>query len=201
MGLFRKLRKSLGYESSKLRERGIRGTAKVLSSERTMMSEESGSGRNVHIYKLRLLVTVPGSEPYEVTYRLPGGLGEGGEYRCYVDPDDPSNVFVDHAAMAREHAADELSQTTGKPVAADAESILGSAAGLIEDAQKQMFTAPAGAPPPTPTGIPSPTASSVSHGDGYRMILISRLDARHDKGEISDEDYETEKRKIEGGAG
>src|SRR6266508_2328361 len=70
MGLFRKLRKSLGYESSKLRERGIRGTAKVLSSERTMMSEESGGGRNVHIYKLRLLVTVPGSEPYEVTYRM-----------------------------------------------------------------------------------------------------------------------------------
>src|SRR6266516_3678805 len=187
MGLFRKLRKSLGYESSKLRERGIQGTAKVLSSERTMMSEESGSGRNVHIYKLRLLVTVQGSEPYEITYRLPGGLTEGGEYRCYVDPDDPSNVFVDHAGMAREHAAEELSQATGKPVAADSESILGSTAGLIEDAQKQMFTAPAGASPPTPTGTPSPTAPSVSQGEGYRMMLISRLDARHDKGEISDE--------------
>jgi uncharacterized membrane protein len=32
------------------------------------------------------------------------------------------------------------------------------------------------------------------------MILISRLDARHDKGEISDEEYEAEKRKIQGGA-
>jgi hypothetical protein len=144
MGLFKKAKRALGYEDPKLRERGIRGTAKVLSSERTMMSEESGSGRNVHIYKHRLLVTVPGSDPFEVTYRKPGGLTEGGEYRAYVDPKDPSNVFVDAAAMAREHAADELSEQTGKPVGSDVGSILDSTAGLIDDARKQMWTAPPG---------------------------------------------------------
>ncbi len=162
-----------------------------------MMSEETGSGRNVHIYKHRLLVTVPGAEPYEVTYRKPAALTEGGEYRTFVDPKDPNNVFVDYAAMAREHAADELSQFTNKPVGADAESILGSAAGLIEDAQKQMFTAPPGAPSPAPA--PHAPSTQVSQGEGYRMILISRLDARHDKGEITDEEYEAEKGKIQGG--
>ncbi len=198
MGLFKKGRRALGYEDSKLRERGIEGTAKVLSSEGTMMTEESGSGRNVRIYKHRLLVTVAGSEPYEVTYRMPGDLAVGGEYRTYVDPKDPSNVFVDHAAMAREHAADELSQATGTQVGTDAASILGAVGGLVEDAQKQMFTAQPGAPSPTPTGIPSPAASSVSQGEGYRMILISRLDARHDRGELTDEEYEAEKRKLLG---
>jgi Short C-terminal domain len=198
MGLFKKAKRSLGYEDDKLRERGIQGTAKVLSVERTMMSEESGSGRNVHIYKHRLHVTVAGSEPYEVTYRMPGDLAVGGEYRTFVDPKDPNNVFVDHAAMAREHAADELSQFTGKPVGTDAESILGSAAGLIDDAQKHMFTASPGAAPPAPA--PHAPTSSVSQGEGYRMILISRLDARHDKGELTDEEYEVEKRKIQGGA-
>ena len=197
MGLFKKAKRSLGYEDDKLRERGIQGTAKVLSAEKTMMSEDEGSGRSVHIYKHRLLVTVPGAEPYEVTYRKPGALTDGGEYRTFVDPKDPKNVFVDHAAMAREHAADELSQFTHKPVGADAESILGSAAGLVEDAQKQMFTAPPGAPPPAPA--PRAPSTQVSQGDGYRMILISRLDARHDKGEITDEEYEAEKRKIQGG--
>ncbi len=198
MGLFKKAKQRLGYEDPKLRKRGIQGSAKVLSSEGTMMTEESGNGRNVRIYKLRLLVTVPGSEPYEVAYRMPVGLTEGGEYRTFVDPEDPNNVFVDHAAMAREHTAEELSQATGKEVGTDAASILGSAAGLIEDAQKQTFTAPPGAPPPSPTGIPSPTASSVSQGEGYRMILISRLDARHDKGELTDEEYEAEKHKLLG---
>jgi hypothetical protein len=200
MGLFKKAKRALGYEDSKLRERGIRGTAKVLSSERTMMSEESGSGRNVHIYKHRLLVTVPGSDPFEVTYRKPGGLTEGGEYRAYVDPKDPSNVFVDAAAMAREHAADELSEQTGKPVGSDVGSILDSPAGLIDDARKQMWTAPPGSPPgaaPTPSAAaPAP----VSHGEGYRMILLSRLEARHNQGEITDDEYEAEKRKIQGGA-
>lgn len=90
--------------------------------------------------------------------------------------------------MAWEHVADELSHLRGKLVRTDA-----------EDAQKPMFPAPAGAPPPTPTGMPSPTASSVSQGEGYRMILISRLDARHAKGELTDEEYEAEKRKIQGG--
>jgi putative oligomerization/nucleic acid binding protein len=197
MGLFKKAKRSLGYEDDKLRERGIQGTAKVLSSEKTMLSEDDGSGRNVHIYKHHLLVTVPGAEPYEVTYRKAGPLTDGGEYRMFVDPKDPNNVFVDHAAMAREHAADELSQFTHKPVGADAESILGSAAGLVEDAQKQMFTAPPGAPPPAPA--PRAPSTQVSQGDGYRMILISRLDARHDKGEITDEEYKAEKRKIQGG--
>ena len=49
MGLFKKAKRALGYEDPKLRERGIRGTAKVLSAERTMMSEESGSGRNIRV--------------------------------------------------------------------------------------------------------------------------------------------------------
>ena len=198
MGLFKKVKRGLGYEDAKLRERGVEGMAKVLSSEKTMMTDDSGGGHHTHIYKLKLEVTVAGSEPYEVTYRLPGGLTEGGEYRTFVDPKDPNNVFVDHAAMAREHAADELSQFTDKPVGTDAESILGSAAGLIEDAQKQMFTAPPSAPPPAPA--PHVASTQVSQGEGYRMILISRLDARHDKGEISDEEYEAEKRKIQGGA-
>ena len=90
-------------------------------------------------------------------------------------------MFVDAAAMSAEHAADELSSLTGKPVAADTGSILDATAGLIDDAGKQMFTGPRGP------------------GEGYRMVLLSRLDARHDAGEIGDEEYEAEKRKLEGG--
>jgi hypothetical protein len=197
VGLFKKAKRALGYEDAKLRERGVEGTARVLSSEKTMMTDDSEGGHHTHIYKVKLEVTVAGSEPYEVTYRLPGGLTEGGEYRTFVDRKDPNNVFVDHAAMARESAADELSQFTGKPVGTDAESILGSAAGLIDDAQKHMFTASPGASQPVPA--PHVPSTQVSQGEGYRMILISRLDARHDKGEISDEEYEAEKRKIQGG--
>jgi hypothetical protein len=196
VGLFKKAKRALGYEDAKLRERGVEGTAKVLSSEKTMMTDDSEGGHHTHIHKVKLEVTVAGSEPYEVTYRLPGGLTEGGEYRTFVDPKDPNNVFVDHAAMARERAAEELSQFTGKPVGTDAESILGSAAGLIDDAQKHMFTASPAAPPAPVPRVPS---TQVSQGEGYRMILISRLDARHDRGEITDEEYEAEKRKIQGG--
>jgi uncharacterized membrane protein len=32
------------------------------------------------------------------------------------------------------------------------------------------------------------------------MILLSRLEARHNQGEITDDEYEAEKRKIQGGA-
>jgi len=204
MGLFKKAKRALGYAGPKLRERGIRGTAKVLSAERTMMSEESGGGRKIRIYKHRLLVTVPGSEPYEVMYRKPGQLTVDAEYRTFVDPDDRANVFVDAAAMSAERTADELSGLTGKPVNADTGSILDATAGLIDDAGNQMFTGPAGATPtpvvPTPAPpAPSNRATPVGPGEGYRMVLLSRLDARHDAGEISDEDYEAEKRKLEGG--
>jgi putative oligomerization/nucleic acid binding protein len=198
MGLFKKAKRSLGYEDAKLRERGVEGTAEVLSSEKTMMTEETGSGGNRHVYKHRLLVTVPGSEPYEVTYRRLGALPEGGEYRTFVDPKDSKNVFVDSAGMARERAADELSQLTGRQTGTDTGSILDATAGKLDDVQKHMFTAPPGAPTPAPA--PHASTSSASQGEGYRMILISRLDARHDKGELSDEEYEAEKRKLQGGA-
>jgi hypothetical protein len=198
MGLFKKAKRALGYEDAKLRERGVEGTAKVLSSEKTMMTEETGSGGNRHVYKHQLLVTMPGSEPYEVTYRRLGALPEGGEYRTFVDPKDSNNVLVDSAGMARERAAEELSQLTGRQTGTDTESILDATAGMLDDVQKHMFTAPPGAPPPAPA--PHAPTSSVSQGEGYRMILLSRLDARHDRGEISDDEYEMEKRKIQGGA-
>ena len=43
MGLFKKVKRGLGYEDAKLRERGVEGTAKVLSSEKTMMTDDSGA--------------------------------------------------------------------------------------------------------------------------------------------------------------
>jgi hypothetical protein len=123
MGVFRKVKQSLGFNDESLRDRGNKGSAKVLASKKTSMSTGDDGD---YVYKTTLLVTVPGAEPYEVTYKVEGGLREGAEYPVYVDPGDPNNVIVGdevdaHQAMNR--VADALTHVSDTPVGGDAASI------------------------------------------------------------------------------
>ena len=93
MGLFDKAKRSLGFQDESLRERGVKGTATVIENKKTMMSDDDG----VYVYKTTVLVTVPGSEPYEVAYKAEGGLTKGAEYAAYVDREDPNRIFVERA--------------------------------------------------------------------------------------------------------
>ena len=106
MGLFDKFKRSLGYQDEGLRETGIRGTGKVLSGERMLLSDDDGH----HVYNMTLLVTVPGEQPYEVTYKIEDGFAEGSEYPVYVDPKDRTKMFVDSASPARERVTEALGE-------------------------------------------------------------------------------------------
>jgi hypothetical protein len=147
MGLFDKVKRSMGFQDESLRERGIKGTAKVLSSKKTMMSSGDDSS-SVPIYKETLLVTVPGTEPYEVTYKVEGGLTEGAEYPVYVDHEDPNKVFVEdtNVTNAIGGVANALSQFSGQPVGTDMGSI-----------QQAVTNLPGSAGAPGATAVPGIT--------------------------------------------
>jgi hypothetical protein len=130
MGLFKKLKGSMGYHDEKLRERGTEGTAKVSSVKKTHWTAGDDAS-DTPIYEAILLVTVPGSEPYEVKYRAEGAFKEGADYQVFVDPKDPENIFVDRGEKeAMRRASDALAQLSGQPVESDLGSIAQAAGSL-----------------------------------------------------------------------
>jgi hypothetical protein len=148
MGFLDKAKRAAGLKElhdSSLRERGIQGTAKVVSSKKTMLTE--GGSRGTRFYKYGLLVTTPGQDPYEVEYtERQGWLTDGSEHSVYIDPDDRSNVFIDVEAMkdARvDAAADKLSDLTGTTVGSDQQSLLAAAQQAKAMAAAQHFAMPA----------------------------------------------------------
>jgi len=135
MGLFRKAKAGLGYNDHSLKERGVKGTAKVLSSSKTHLTiggDDAGFGGS-DVYKQELLVTVPGREPYQVTYHLQGALPVGKELDVYVDPKDPNAVFVD-TGTGLEAVADQLSALTGSKVGNDPDAIIQAVHGMTAQA-------------------------------------------------------------------
>jgi hypothetical protein len=139
MGFLNKAKRALGVHDKKLRERGVQGTAKVVSSKKTMLSD-SDEGDGSHFYKYGLVVTVPGSEPYDAEYmEVDGWLDEGGEYPVFVDPKDRSNVFIDIEPMRQAR----IDQASAK-LSSFSETV-------AEASQVQAF----GMSPPAP-GAPAP---------------------------------------------
>lgn len=99
MGLFRKLtdKAVLGDEFALLKN-GIEGTAVILESEATKrITAETDDGQRV--YKMRLRVTLPGEEPYEVAHdqwtfdHAPPTNDQ--IVRVRVDPDDREHLTID----------------------------------------------------------------------------------------------------------
>jgi hypothetical protein len=89
MGLFDKIRGGLGASPDEsLRERGIRGTARVLEVRETGMSLSRGGPGILaqDVLEVRLLLTLPDREPYEVTDRTTSAPPVGTECPVYVDP-------------------------------------------------------------------------------------------------------------------
>ena len=76
-----------------LEENGINGTAEILSAHQT----QTFVNNNPEI-EMKLLVTVPGKEPYNVTYKTVVAMVDlskvqpGEKWYVLVDPKDPQNV-------------------------------------------------------------------------------------------------------------
>ncbi len=99
MGLFRKVteRAVMGDEYWLL-ERGTEGTAVILDAEATRQTTtDSGDGQRV--FKIRLRVTLPDQDPYEVDHKqwtFDHAPPRGDELvRVRVDPDDREHLTID----------------------------------------------------------------------------------------------------------
>jgi hypothetical protein len=77
-----------------LEQNGINGTAEILEAQQT----QTFVNNNPEI-KMTLLVTVPGKEPYKVTYKTVVAMVDlpkvqpGNRWYVLVDPKDPQNVI------------------------------------------------------------------------------------------------------------
>ncbi len=76
-----------------LQQNGINGTAEILSAHQT----QTFVNNNPEV-EMELLVTVPGKEPYNVTYKTVVAMVDlpkvqpGNKWYVMVDPKDPNNV-------------------------------------------------------------------------------------------------------------
>jgi hypothetical protein len=100
VGLFKKLKHSTGHQDESLKERGIKGTAKVLSSKESIWGSGGDSDDSLPMYFTNTLeVTIPGEPPFEVETRMKSEGQPGAEWPVYVDPDDHQNVFADRPSV------------------------------------------------------------------------------------------------------
>jgi hypothetical protein len=100
MGLFKKLKQSTGHQDESLKEHGILGTAKVISSKESILGSGSDSDDALPMYfKNTLEITIPGEPPFKVETRMKSEGKPGAEWPVYVDPDDHQNVFADRPSV------------------------------------------------------------------------------------------------------
>jgi hypothetical protein len=100
VGLFKKLKQSTGHQDESLKERGIKGTATVLSSKASIWGSGGDSDDSLPMYFTNTLeVTIPGEPPFQVETRMKSEGKPGAEWPVYVDPDDHKNVFADRPSV------------------------------------------------------------------------------------------------------
>src|SRR5262245_6332966 len=99
MGLFKKsVEKAIKGDEFWLLDNGTEGTAVILDAEATKITTtDIGDGQR--IFKMRLRVTLPGQEPYEVEHKqwtFDHAPPKGDEIvRVKVDPDDREHLTID----------------------------------------------------------------------------------------------------------
>jgi hypothetical protein len=81
----------------RLRKRGIRGTAEVLSAERTntVIQEGEFEWQAPFVYKYHLRVSLPGKEPYDTWCRIcMAGIAEGDVVQVAASPHNRARVTI-----------------------------------------------------------------------------------------------------------
>ena len=112
MRIKNRVRKALSQNSrdESLNERGIAGSALVISVKRSLVSAGTEDDSEP-IYKYELRVTLPGREAYDVAHSETGHAAAGQTLPVKVDPEDHENLLIDWRA-AHAQVTEERTQAT-----------------------------------------------------------------------------------------
>lgn len=159
---------------------GVEGQAEVLEKELTRLGAHQNETLN-RPWRLRLLVTMPGDEPYEVEHvstipwdRMPR---TGHTVPVTVSRSDPELLRVEWDQVASLTDAAELAQELLE-------------AGDLEGAAEAMGLRRAGG-----TGSRR-FAPGEARRTAERIALVAKLQGLREDGALSDEEFESEKRRV-----
>lgn len=212
------------YGDRSLQRRGVKGTAQVLSSKETSWRMSAGEYMGIGapaVWKYGLEVTVPGRDPYGTTLYICAHLPSSKPVPVCVSRLNPKRVTVDAAALTavEQEIADERIDARVARMRAAGQNELADRYKAIHDPKlglfstdnlssdpnerhaqmaerreqiKQMMggqTVVAGGAPGQPAGA----AGAVAAADA-----LSKLADLRDRGVLTDEEFELEKKKLLG---
>jgi len=194
----------------KLRKQGARATATVVSCHRTLsMNESNQGGIPVHkvLCNVDLRVEPDGAPAFETTtdaWFVGSRPSEGTVVPVLYDPSDHHKLVVDHSEAAQGEAAIESVVARrvaggGDPAAASALGDMMRAAVSDREGFKKLMREQGPAAFGVTGNMQGSSLTDAARPAADPLDRLSKLADLHDRGVLTDAEFETEKKKLLGG--